>query len=91
MTPEQRDDVLAHIEWARRRALEYLPADPVQATASLVADLRNHQATELVAHVAGLESLLLLIENAEPADRSDAVDGWIAGVCERLRDIIERD
>lgn len=35
-----------HLEWAKRRALEYLPHDPGNAMASMIQDLRNHPELE---------------------------------------------
>lgn len=32
-----------HLEWAKTRALQYLPGDPVEAAASFISDLSKHE------------------------------------------------
>lgn len=34
-----------HLEWCKRRALEYLPDDPKNAMASMLSDLGKHPGT----------------------------------------------
>ena len=31
-----------HLEWAKKRALEYLPQNPVEAMTSMMSDLKKH-------------------------------------------------
>lgn len=38
-----------HLQWAKDRALEYLPADPLNAMTSMMSDLTKHD--ELKGHV----------------------------------------
>ena len=35
-----------HVEWSKKRAWEYLPADPAQAVASMISDLSKHPEME---------------------------------------------
>ncbi len=47
-----------HLEWCKQRAREYLPADPQQAFASMMSDLRKHD--ELSSHM-GIEMGAMLM------------------------------
>lgn len=38
-------DRIEHLEWCKRRALEYLPNDPNQAFSSMISDLSKHDET----------------------------------------------
>ena len=35
-----------HMEWCKKRALEYLPLDPQQAITSMLSDLTKHPDTQ---------------------------------------------
>lgn len=48
MTPNQITEEKAmtrdeHLAWCKQRALEYLPANPAQAVASMTSDLNKHE------------------------------------------------
>lgn len=48
MATENETPRAEHLAWAKRRALEYLPADPSGAVLSMLSDLRKHR--ELADH-----------------------------------------
>jgi hypothetical protein len=62
-----------HLQWAKDRALAYLPADPVNAMASMISDLRKHP--ELAGHI-GISILPIAYgRHDDPAE----VRKWIEG------------
>lgn len=62
-----------HLEWAKKRALEYVDGgDLPSAIASMISDLRKHPELE---KSAGWGGLLIMLD----ADRPDAVRQWIEG------------
>lgn len=62
-----------HLEWSKKRALEYLPSDPLNAMTSMMSDLTNHP--ELTNHI-GLE-IAPMFYGAHNDER--AVRRWIEG------------
>lgn len=66
-----------HLAWCKERALEYLPADPSQAFASMMSDIRKHD--ELADHPAiqlgvGLMMMPGWIDN--PAEVRKFIEGF---------------
>jgi hypothetical protein len=62
-----------HLEWAKKRALEYLPQDPLEAITSMMSDLTKHP--ELKNHI-GLR-IAPMYYGAH--NDQDAVRRWISG------------
>ena len=62
-----------HLEWAKQRALAYLPHDPVNAMSSMMSDLSKHP--ELKDHV-GLQIAPMFFGTHNDATR---VRRWIEG------------
>jgi hypothetical protein len=62
-----------HLEWAKKRALEYLPGNPVEAMTSMGSDLHKHP--ELENH-AGLRIMPMFYG---AYNDPEAVRRWIVG------------
>lgn len=62
-----------HLEWAKQRALEYLPGDPLQAMNSMMSDLTKHE--ELRNHVGLRIAPMFYGAHNDPS----AVRQWIEG------------
>lgn len=62
-----------HLEWAKKRALQYLPGDPVNGMTSMMSDLSKHP--ELAGHV-GMR-IAPMFYGAQ--DDPEAVRRWIVG------------
>ncbi len=62
-----------HLEWAKKRALEYLPGDPVNAMTSMMSDLGKHP--DLVNHAGKLIAPMFYGAQDDP----DEVRRWICG------------
>jgi hypothetical protein len=62
-----------HLEWCKKRALEYLPREPVEAMTSMMSDLKKHP--ELENH-AGLRIAPMCYGGHTD---SRAVQKWIEG------------
>ena len=70
MSAMTRDE---HLEWAKRRALEHLPQNPVEAMTSMGSDLKKHP--ELENH--GDLYIMPMFYGAH--NDPDAVRRWIEG------------
>lgn len=62
-----------HLAWAKERALEYLPGDPVGAEASMLSDLTKHP--ETVNHAGRMLAPMFYGKHNDP----DEVRSWIQG------------
>lgn len=62
-----------HLAWAKKRALEYLPNDPVEGMTSMLSDLTKHP--ELANHPGRLISPMMY----GAANNPDEVRKWIVG------------
>lgn len=62
-----------HVEWAKKRALAYLPDDPKQATASMLSDMNKHDETRPV--IQGPMGMIGLFD----CDTADKAKKWIEG------------
>jgi hypothetical protein len=62
-----------HLQWAKERALQYLPGDPLNAMASMMSDLRKHP--ELEHHIGLQIAPILYGAHYDP----QAVRRWIEG------------
>ena len=64
-----------HLDWCKKRALEYLPDNPREAASSMISDLRKHE--ELADHI-GLELGVQLLFGGF-LERPKEVEDWIRG------------
>ena len=62
-----------HLAWAKARALEYLPADPVNAMTSMLSDLGKHD--ELRNHPGKMLAPMMYGAHNDPRE----VRKWIEG------------
>jgi hypothetical protein len=62
-----------HLEWTKKRALEYLPQDPVEAMTSMISDLKKHP--ELANHLGILIAPMFYGAHKDPVE----VRKWIVG------------
>ncbi len=63
-----------HLNWARRRALEYLPEEPWNASASMISDMKKHP--ELRDHV-GLQICPLFYGRGDdPTETRNWIEGF---------------
>jgi hypothetical protein len=63
-----------HLTWAKRRALEYLPDDPVNAMNSMLSDLTKHP--ELANHMGRLIAPMFYGAHNNPAEVRKWIDGF---------------
>jgi hypothetical protein len=62
-----------HLAWAKQRALEYLPSEPVTAISSMLSDLNEHR--DLQNHPGMVMSPMAYGRHNDPAE----VRNWIKG------------
>lgn len=66
-----------HVEWCKRRALEYLPADPQGAFASMCSDIRKHPETQ--GHIGAELGVMLAFGSGRGLTDPEWVRDWING------------
>ena len=62
-----------HLAWCKKRALEYLPGNPVEAMTSMMSDMKKHP--ELKSHAGLMIAPMFYGAHNDPA----AVRKWIEG------------
>lgn len=67
-------DRAEHLQWAKTRALKYLPADPRNAMASMMSDLGKHE--ELRGHAGLLISPLFYGAANDPVEVRKWAEGF---------------
>ena len=70
-------DRAEHLEFCKRRALEYLPGDPAQAMASMTSDLGAHEGTR--GHVMTTCVLMMQLYMSGNLERPEEMAKFIRG------------